>query len=509
MKTHMRAPFYLILGFLPVSASALKIAPVTGNVSVPGGSASASAGAAGNVAGAQNGLTSLGNTITGVGQTTLINIANPQVQIDADGAPAVAEVQALSAQGAFAAGAVPGAAGHTKASSRFASSSKGPGAPGDPSGANPSAETGVRSLDSTMKDLSAAKTREKKGQGGAVSSRLDSLFDFSKKRKGGGFEAPTDNKQGVAAKTDSAVSLNGLPDPAVVGSDKAVAKLSALAKNAAAAQAPFLYQRAVDIARDAKKSEMAGEVLASAAKQANASVNEAGNKAFIAAAKGRTTDALNYTKSVYGWNELLSANDRPLIANFSEFRDAVKHVLSEALDSPGKTLPTPTVTFKKEKGASGAQMKAYVSMPEGIRNQIAALPARFVADLALPDTLVSMEEFSAPEIGAPLNDQFNIGPQAGPGAVFRAQRKSGRSFLTSFWMAARRFFSSVSEGLWAWLRSFLQSIGVFSSAAGLRVDASSMESLQALPSQTVVSESARASASDAHRLGYKLFTETR
>jgi hypothetical protein len=154
-------------------------------------------------------------------------------------------------------------------------------------------------------------------------------------------------------------------------------------------------------------------------------------------------------------------------------------------------------------------MKAYVSMPEGIRNQIAALPARFVADLALPDTLVSMEEFSAPEIGAPLNDQFNIGPQAGPGAVFRAQRKSGRSFLTSFWMAARRFFSSVSEGLWAWLRSFLQSIGVFSSAAGLRVDASSMESLQALPSQTVVSESARASASDAHRLGYKLFTETR
>lgn len=526
MKRTISQLFAVLLSvFLPCAGhSFVKIAPQV--VNVGSGAGSGAAGAATGSYGSRTNL-SVQPVLTGnFGQTTIINVNTPNVHVNNQGSAAVAIpsnlrlYQERSREGRMPSGPK---AVNSRGKTTFintGSDNAGIGAVSRSEGEAP--KTGVQKLDSAMKGITEARKgeREKKLPIGAVATKLDKLFDFSRAKSRGDFGKGLPGARGAKPAGSAVVSLKGLPDPGKVGPEKAVSKLSALAANANATEAPFLYKRAIDIAREAGKTKVAGKILTKAAKRAKAAVNEAGNLAFSAAAKGRTTDALRYTKSVYGWDNLISRPGRPMIANFPQFKNSVKHVLAEALESPGKNLPAPTVSFKKLPGNTGPQVAARISMPEEISSPIKALTADFVADLALPDSVVAWEEVERLELGGSLvglSESFDLTPQAGFTAFFGAQRKAGHSILKSFWIAARATLGSAASNFWQLIRSLINSVfnalGIFSSASGLRVDASpsALARLRSRPVQTLeLSREASDAALNQDRLnlGYQLYPVT-
>jgi len=499
----------LLLGLMAPTAHAVRVVTTapTGGLQGVGSGAGGSVGGAG---GTQTHISVKPGLGVDIGKTSLIQVDDPNVGVRTAAGAVVVETNSPLSLGRTLRTVSPDgtvvAVDRSRASS--ANTSLVTGETGIEGDQKP--KTGLQKLDKAAQGIEeAAKLeKDKKVRSGAVSSKLDQMFDFKKKEVS--FDVTLPDAGGSTAKSRGAVVLDGLPDPHVVGVDKAVSKLAALAANAGSAQAPFLYKRAVDIAREAKEGAKAEGILRKAVKRAKGAVTESGNKAFAAAAKGRTTDALSYTKSVYGWNSLLSSDKRPLIGNFNEFKDAVKHVLGQALDNPGKELPAPTVNFEKSPQRADAQLQAKISMPEGIPSQVAFLPENFVVDLALPDTVISWEDVAALELGRPtLHQGFRLTAQAGFRAFYRAHRRAGASVLKSFWLAARQFASSTLSGLWQRLRALvvtlLRGLGILSGGTGLTVDVSSVDKLRAAKPVRIELGGTPATTGDRLNLGYQLY----
>ncbi|MFH2204114.1 MAG: hypothetical protein ABIJ96_13425 [Elusimicrobiota bacterium] len=494
---------FILLGVLPSFGHAVRVVGVqTGGLQGTGSGASGAASAA-NIS--QTNIT-INNTVgVDIGHSSLMKVDNPALSVSPQGGDVVIRNQPGLNVGQ------PGLSVDNKAVRTTADKElKGGESSAEREGEGGVPKTDLQKLDKATQDIrkTAQLEKEKKVRGGAVASKLDKMFDFNKEKPEVFNAAPAAEGQGGLGK--AAVALEGLPDPSIVGVDKAVSKLSALAANADAAQAPFLYKRAIDIARDAKKTAAADELLRKAARRAAKSVTDTGNKAFSSAAQGRTTEALGYTQSVYGWNSLLSSRERPLIGNFNEFKDAVKHVLGQALESPGKTLPSPTVRFAKGKDKNGAQLQAQITLPQEIAGMVAPLPVGFAANLASPETVIAWDDVAALELSGPrLTGSFDLAAQAGFRAFFRAHRRAGSSALKSFWLAARQYAAGAAAGIWQRLRalavSLLRSLGILSSGAGLTVDAASIETLRAAPSAAVSLPVKAVRTGDRLNLGYELY----
>lgn len=372
-----------------------------------------------------------------------------------------------------------------------------------------SENSGVQALDIAIQDIEKAKDSETRGVNGAVAAKLDNLFDFSGSKTGEALNFMSKSPAGVQDMVEA-----NLPDPKLLGVDGALDKVYVLAEAAGPADAPFLYQYAVDLAREQIGGEAgqarAGRILAAAARKAPGAVEDLALGAFRAAAKGRTTDAFRYTKGIHGWNSLLSSERRPYISNFAELRDAVKHVLAQALDTPGADLPAPRVTFRRLPGKTH-RLKALVSIPEGVKGQVAAVPASLSMSFALPEAEAAWD--TAAEISAPgLSSAFRLTPQAGFRQFYRAGRTAGRSVLGSFFMAAREFLSARMTSLWQRLRAFfvsiLRKIGILESAApGLlvRADSEALTKLRSLPAERITLSRSRELDRDGLGLGYRLY----
>jgi len=370
---------------------------------------------------------------------------------------------------------------------------------------------GLHTLGKAVDGIEKGREKIAKGQDGELAGQLDQLFDFSRRRPSASMGTP---EAGVGIADGSPVA--GLPDPKVVGVVQALGKVSALAAGAAPTDAAYLYKHAMDIASDqmggAQGAAKVSALKAEASVKGESAVESLGKKALASAAQGRTTDALRYTKAVHAWNDLLSDKKGPYISNFAEFSGSVKHVLGQALDKPGETLPAPAIRFVPAEG--DGHLKALVSLPDGVASQVKALPADLPASLALPgvESFVAFNDVSLPE-GPALHASFGLTPQAGLREHYRARRQAGDSVWKSFWIAARRYLSSVATGAWQRIRallvSVLQKLGILRGGlTGLSVEASpqALERLRALPGvQAAAVTEAEGLRADGFGLGYSLF----
>lgn len=355
----------------------------------------------------------------------------------------------------------------------------------DPKGAGAREKTGVGALDSTGERLDAAKTRQKKGDSGAVGATLDDLFDFAVRKQDGG----ESSLSGTLGAQEAAAAA---ADPKVLGADRAAEQLAGLGEAAGPADSAFLYERAVAIAREAGKPELAAKLLSRASGRAVERVNAAGTGALAAAARGRKTEALRFTKSVFVYNELFSRGGQGYIANYPAFRDAVKTVLGAALESPGKALPEPKVSFSPVAGPRGARLKALVELPAGLGPLVKPVPVSFAADLAIPEIALPWEEPLAASERA-MHESFALTPQGGPRDFYRAARAEGYGRFRSFWIAAGRYLGASLAGLWqrvkAFVVSLLRKLGVLREAAGsfaLELSGATLEALRGAPAVRLV-----------------------
>ncbi|HBL18197.1 MAG: hypothetical protein A2X36_14220 [Elusimicrobia bacterium GWA2_69_24] len=372
---------------------------------------------------------------------------------------------------------------------------------------------GGETVNELGKELTQGRKEAAQGDAGAVATKLDTLFDFSRRHAEGSFGAP-ESADPSAFKAGGVVA--GLPDPKVVGVKQALAKVGSLAKTADAADAPFLYQYAATLAREqlpaAEGKTRVAEIIKEASIRAPEAMLTLGNRALTAASQGRTTESIRATKAVHTWNSILSESGRNYLANFDDFSGAVKQSLRQALDSPGKTLKASTVRFQSESKNGKTQLKAQVSAPDGM-SPVAALPADLAEVLALPElkSFVAWEEVSLP-IAAQLHNAFALTPQAGLREFYRSQRAAGNPAWKSFWIAARQFVSAGFATVWQRLKAavvvILTKLGVLPSALpGLQVDLSSdaVGKLKTLSEvKAVLPSSHQGLESDALGLGYRL-----
>jgi len=365
-----------------------------------------------------------------------------------------------------------------------------------------------------MKDIDKARGQQLKGGADpGLPGKLDSLFDFSKSRNGGMLESMGKGPSGMNEMTEA----SAFPDPKVLGTDQALAKMRGLAGAAAETDAPFLYQHAVGMAREqlpeAKAEATISRILRDAWKRGPDALRTVGQGAMDAAVQGRTTEALHFTKAVHGWNDLLASKKGPFLVNLPEFRDAVKHVLAQALKTKGGASPSgsPKVAFQAVESGERARMKALVSLPQGMASQVLAVPAKLAETLALDQAIVDWETQAALETPG-LSAAFALTPQAGFRDFYRARRAVGDSVLRSFWLASRQFMSASSAGLWQRFKDLvfavLRFFGIVSgSAPGTVVEASpdALKSVRASPGQRLVLPSLSGPAEkDALGLGYRL-----
>lgn len=375
---------------------------------------------------------------------------------------------------------------------------------------------GLSTINGAVKDLDKAKKDERAGMQGAVAGRLDSLFDFSRGRSGE--ILPADGPARAAAISGAAVQ--GLPDPKVVGVEPALGKVRSLARVAGAAEAPALYGRAVEIAREglpaAEAASRIASIKAEAAARAPAAVQSLSEKALSAAATGRTTDAAHYAKAVDGWDALLAAPGLPYIDNLRDLTATVKHVLKGALETPGRTAAAPAVRFEVVKAGGAASLRAKFKFAKAEDAPLTIVPQSLAAAFALPELagFVALEGPTLPD-GPGMAAAFAIRPQAGFSASYRAAVAQGRTSWSSFWMAARGVSVAAVLSVWDEIKAFLvhalQALGILRAAApsGPAVEAPTPEALadlRLLMAERSERPAPPAAAPDSFGLGYRVVT---
>ncbi|MBI5597381.1 MAG: hypothetical protein HY928_14910 [Elusimicrobia bacterium] len=375
---------------------------------------------------------------------------------------------------------------------------------------------GMSTVQNAVKDLAGAKKAEAGGVEGAVSGRLDALFDFSQTRPGTSIMPDGASR----AEGSQGTAVQGLPDPKVVGVEPALGKVSALARRAEPGEAAALYGRAVEIANEglppAQASVRTAAIRPEAAARAPAAVQGLVEKAVAAAAQGRTTDAIRYAKGVHGWNALLASGSQPYIENLPEMTGTVKHVLRSALETPGKAAAAPKVRIEAVSRPGRDALRARFKFADQKDAPVAAVPAAFAEGFVLPELkgFVALEGPSAPE-GPSLAAAFAMRPQAGFSSVYRQARSRGDSAWRGFWVAARSIVAGTSLTLWDQLKAFvlqaLQALGILHSAVASGpmvepVSPQALAGLRALAPERAERQPLPAAAPDALGLGYRLIS---
>jgi hypothetical protein len=306
-----------------------------------------------------------------------------------------------------------------------------------------------------------------------------------------------------------------LPDPKALGADKALQKVDALAAVASEADAPRLYRHALDIAGElppARSQATAARILEKAGAQAPEAVPKLAGKAFESAAAGRRKETRRYSDAVSGWNSLLSVPGEPYIANLPEFQAAVERIQAQAGSSRGVKLPTPKAFVETLPGRVRPRLVLKVQLSARMASDVPAVPEALAQGFGLADMKSFVAWGELPEAGPSLRSSFDLAPQGGLGAFYRAERAAGRSVLSSFWLSSRKWLAARAEGALARLRRMvvrlLQSLGIMTGAAPASFEVQDSEDLlrglRALPAQDASVEAPAALPEDPYRLGYQV-----
>ena len=294
-------------------------------------------------------------------------------------------------------------------------------APGAREGA--AAPAAGAALEGAAKKLAEARLSDGAIDGLSVSRALDKAFDAA----AGG--AALRAGAGVAAR---AQDVRG-----------AIAQKVGIANSASPADAPGLYQDAIQTAKDALPAPAAAGVAtvvrSFAARKADVSLGDLATAAFAAAAGGATAETGRLLGAFDKWESLLGAQGHPLISNASQLKSAA----TELLDSTksGGARSAPHVWFAKKDGAYTAVLPGAAVAP------VPALAAAFaIAPSALaPETALS-DAYRA----------FSADPRAstGAGLVFNARRTLGASVPSALLAASRFWLRAALESLWKRVVSF-------------------------------------------------------
>ncbi|MFA6029360.1 MAG: hypothetical protein WC969_05880 [Elusimicrobiota bacterium] len=359
-----------------------------------------------------------------------------------------------------------------------------------------------------VQELQKARERERKGAQGQVDGALNTMFDSSKTRAAGRETAA----QNAASKNSSAAEV--LPDPRIMGPEKALEKVRSLAAGASPADAPRLYEHAVSIAKDmpaARSGATVKKIISDASVRAPKAVPELAGDALRSAAENRRAETERYTKALNGWNGLLSTPQEQYISNLPEFQAAVEAVRAQAEAAKGRKLPTPKVAASIVKGSERPRLLLKVKLDAELASDVPTVPQALALSMALPE-LRTVAAWELPAAGAELRDSFGLAPRGSPAAFYRAARAEGRSVFASFWLASRRWLSARSLALSERLRlavlRLLQRFGFVQGtpAPAFDVDVSdaALAPLRAQPARELRDADGSRLQSDGLRLGYRI-----
>ncbi|HAH06797.1 MAG TPA: hypothetical protein DCM05_09780 [Elusimicrobia bacterium] len=356
-----------------------------------------------------------------------------------------------------------------------------------------------------LKELDKAQAQQKKtGDPSQVEGLLNTIFDQSGKRAPGREKAPA-----AGGDEDMETALE-LPDPKVLGPEKAFAKVETLAEAASPADAPRLYQHALSVAKDlpSGRSEAgASKIMKRASMKAPEAVPALAGSALESAASGRRKESARYVKALAGWNSLLSRDGAPFIVNLDEFRSVVERV--QASDAVrGQKVKAPKAVVEV---LPGARLSLKAKLPVEFASDVPVVPEALL-QFALPELRSFVSWEALPSQGPAMHSAFGLTPQGGFADFYRAARAQGRSALSSFWLASRQRLAALKDGLLSrlrfWVSRMLQRLGILSGATvpAFSVDSSEdvLGALRALPATNIPVEEPVSLPIDPYGLGYKL-----
>ena len=354
--------------------------------------------------------------------------------LNAAAAPSVAAgVPSVSHHGPAASPALAGSANAAPAltSGQHAPALSGPRDAGAAQGAAKNAASSPAAgsaLEGTAKKLGEARLADGGEIGGlSVSRALDRAFDAS---IGGA------NLRASAGAQGKFQDVRG-----------AIAQKVSIANTASPADAPGLYQDAIQTAKEKLPAPaaagLATVVRSFAARKADVSLGDLATAAFTAAAAGSKAETGRLLSAFDKWEALLGSQSHPLITNARDMKSSANALLDGAISGQGHSAPH--VWLAKKDGS-------YTAVLPGGASSVAAVPALAASFAISPSAL-------APETA--LSDAyraFSADPRAstGAGLVYRARRALGASVPTALLSASRFWLRAALESLWQRVVSFFK-----------------------------------------------------
>jgi hypothetical protein len=229
-----------------------------------------------------------------------------------------------------------------------------------------------------------------------------------------------------------------------------IAQKVTIANSASPADAPSLYQDAIQTAKDALPAPtavgVAKVVRRFAARKADVSLGDLAAAAYQAAAGGSASETGRLLSAFDKWESLLGAPGRPLISNGAALKTGVEGLLKSA--AAGGAHSAPHVWFAKKDGA-------YTAVLPG--PGVAPVPALAAAFALAPSAL-------APETA--LSDAyraFSSDPRSstGAGLVYRARRALGASVPAAAASASRFWLRAALESFWRRVVAFFKGAATY------------------------------------------------
>jgi hypothetical protein len=275
----------------------------------------------------------------------------------------------------------------------------------------------IGSVDNTAKDLGAARKAEKKGQSGALTDQLNSMFEGIKVKAPGGANVP-DQTAGASVEGGLGSMVESAPldpaaygaDPTKVGLETAVTKLGQLGNSVDAAEAPLFYNVAAEMARVGGDSALQTKIVAQARKRGTYQVvSEIGHRALKAAAAGKNSD--RFVRGVAAWNKVLSTPEKPFVTNYSDFRQAVARLKAgKTVAKPGSQIDVSKAVFTPQ----GSQLTFSWAKSDGVAEMINAVPSQLATQIEMK--MIAAEAAWMPTLtlsGPAPSDNFASEAQAG------------------------------------------------------------------------------------------------
>lgn len=389
------------------------------------------------------------------------NVPASAAGVAASGVPAFSAPGQAPGSRSIPAAGVPSVSAEAAPGSRAPTSLSGPHssvAPGTSKNAASAPAAGA-ALEGAAKKLVDARLSDGAVDGLSVSRALDRAFDAA---AGGAIL-----RAGVAGR---AQDIRG-----------SIAQKVSIANTASPADAPSLYQDAIQTAKDALPAPAAvgvAQVVRSfAARKADISLGDLATAAFTAAAAGSTAETGRLLSAFDKWETLLGAQGHPLISNATQLKGGVTDLLKSS--QAGGSRSAPHVWFAKTGGA-------YTAVLPGA--PVAAVPALAATFAIAPSAL-------APETA--LGDAyraFSADPRAstGAGLVYRARRTLGASVPAALISASRFWLRAALESLWSRIVAFFKGAATYQLSQKAGQDA--------LRRDSALAATARAEAFSARRL---------